>query len=766
MKSLLDSAIDLAAQGFRVFPVKPRAKQPPMLKEFWERASTDPEELRRLWKFDPVMGVGESYNPAISTTHFRVDRHIVALIVIDVDPKHGGWDSLEDLQIIQGYHLPDTYEQHTPSGGAHYVYWIETACAGSESKLAPGLDIRSHHNYILGAGAETDAGLYWATVRPVAYAPEWLREWAAAHPPAGPRSSRRDSPVAIDRRRALRRAYEYLSALPPAPDGGRDASAYRAASRLRDFGLAEEDAVEQMILWFKFDAGSDPFTHADIEHATHSAYKYATGDAGGESADRYFAPIPASEAPEGASPAGKVPSPEGDPESESGTPLDLLNRNHAFVMLGSQSRIMWEFANHRGKPTREFLTVQAFKDKEAGNLVRSGDRMVEASTRWLRWNKRRSYDGTAFAPGRELSPRFYNTWQGWRYPPLARGERPTDGMREAVDRFKTLLLENYCAGVQKHADWLMGFYAQMFQKPQRKPRVALVFQGPRGIGKSAGNRIVGELVEPHLFVASEQRYLVGNFNSHMSETLFFILEEAFWGGNKNAESVLKEMVTGETVTIEQKFREAFRAESYMRIAIIGNEDWQVPAALRDERRWAVWPAEMRFLPFQTEADKGKVRQWFDELKMLLEAGGYRYLMTYFQGLDLEGFDVDGAPRTEGLVEQIEHTLSPQHQWWFECLRDGRIVGGDFPAGWPVDPEKGRLYDAFKRDCNERNITSRLPTAIAFGRELHRVCPSILLDKKNSDNQWVYRIPSLTVARAEWAKTIGRTPTWPGDEEDY
>ena len=30
-------------------------------------------------------------------------------------------------------------------------------------------------------------------------------------------------------------------------------------------------------------------------------------------------------------------------------------------------------------------------------------------------------------------------------------------------------------------------------------------------------------------------------------------------------------------------------------------------------------------------------------------------------------------------------------------------------------------------------------------------PSILLDKKNSENNWIYRLPSLPVAREEWEK---------------
>lgn len=765
VKSFLECAIDLAVLGFEVFPVKAHSKKPPMVKEFWLRASKHPEELRQLWKYDPVMGVGESYNPAISTTGFGFG----ALIVIDVDPKHGGDDSLEFLQIVKGCILPDTYEQRSPSGGTHLVYWIPVACAGSQGELAPGLDIRSHHNYIVGAGGETDAGVYTSTIRPVAEAPDWLKEWALAHPAAPERAARRADPVTGDRRIALRRAHDYLQGLAPAPDGQRDALAYRAAAHLKtDVGLSEADAAEQMQLWWRHDGVFNP---EEIAHAVQSAYKYSQGEQGEASPERYFAPVPEVPAPEQPSPVKDDPSPEDAPTS--GDLRTLLNRDHAFIMVGNKARVMWERKDHEGRLTREFLAIQDFKDKNAGDLMdpppgsKKKDK-VEVAAAWLRWKHRRSFDGLVFAPGKTLSGRFYNTWRGFAYEPLARGEKPTDGMRESLDMFKVHIRENLCVGNVGHAKWLMAFFAHMIQKPAVKPLVALVFKGGKGNGKSAAVQRVGALVEPHLFVASNQRFLLGNFNSHMSDTLFFVLEEALWGGSKSAEGMLKDIVTNGKLNIEQKFREAFRADNYMRVAIVGNEEWQVPASLKDERRWAVFNVEMRSMPFETIADKKKIRAFFYRMRVLMEEGGYRYLLTYLQGLDLEGADVDEAPMTEGLIEQIEHTLSPLHQWWYECLRDGRIVGGDFLGGWPRDPEKRRMYAAFCRYCEDRRIDSRRLSSIAFGKELHRVCPSMQLDKKKragDDQVWIYGLPPLPTARTEWADTIGRAPVWP-DEEDF
>lgn len=505
-----------------------------------------------------------------------------------------------------------------------------------------------------------------------------------------------------------------------------------------------------------------------MAHAVDSAFKYAKGSAGEDApidAGSYFAPVEPEEAPEDPSPARET-GPEDD-EEPSGTPLDLLNREYAAVMAGNKFRVMWERTDHKGRSCREYLAVQDFENRHAGEYMDAPDgaKKVELATAWLRWNRRRSYDSVVFAPGQKLPPRFYNTWKGFAYEPLGEKEVPTEGMKKAVSMFLTLLRVNFCAEVPAHFKYLLAFCAHMVQKPQIKPRVAIVAKGGKGIGKSTLAQILSALLDPHYFVAADQRSLLGNFNAHMGETSLFVLEEAVWGGNKNAESMLKDLVTRGHINVEQKFREVFRADNYMRIMIIGNEDWQVPASLKDERRWAVFNVAMRMMPFETEAHKLKVVAWFDELYTLMEQGGYRYLLTYLLNLDISGTNVNMAPVTDGLIEQIHHTLPPLYQWWLECLQDGRIVESGFGSKkWPRDVLKEDIRDAFKRYCDRRNIDGRLPSAVSIGRDLHKVCRSMRTDKKNKDNDWVYRFPRLSVARKEWAKVLGRAPAWPGEME--
>lgn len=515
-----------------------------------------------------------------------------------------------------------------------------------------------------------------------------------------------------------------------------------------------------MVLWFKFEGD---FTSEETEHAVQSAYKYGQSEPGIRAPERHFTAAPSP------SPSSVPDAPEVPPESSSGTPLHLLNHDHAVVMLGNKARILWESLDHKGKQKVEYLAKDDFLIQHAGETMPSDDgkKTLEVAKSWLRWDGRRSYDGVVFLPGSEVSKRFYNLWRGFSYEPLDRGMAPNKTMWNAVEMWKRHILENYCAGNEAHAKWLTGWFAHMVQRPQEKPLTALVLRGKKGNGKSAGVDRVGALFLPHYFAASDERYLIGNFNSYMKNTLMFALEEAAWAGNKRAQGVLQELVTRGDMPIEEKFREVYRADNFMRLVIISNEGWVVPASLRDERRWAVFDVEMRTHPFETPEHKRTVRKWFHDMRVGMEQGGYRYLLTYLQSFDLEDFDPNEAPLTEGLARQKEASLPPLLLWWLECLKDGRIIEGDFGNEWPVDPEKSRIKDAFTRYCNGRHVTGWLPSPNQIGRELHKVCPSMLLDKKKwvqEDQVWIYRFKDLETCRREWDEHFGQKTDWPAAEE--
>ena len=129
-------ALALTSKGFTVFRCKPKDKTP--LAIGWQNeATTDEKRIIELWNETPTANIG------IPTG--KVNK----LIVLDVDPKNGGFESLADLEKRHGK-LPSTMTVTTGSGGLHYYFFYAgDDIRNSAGKLGPGLDIRGEGGYVV-----------------------------------------------------------------------------------------------------------------------------------------------------------------------------------------------------------------------------------------------------------------------------------------------------------------------------------------------------------------------------------------------------------------------------------------------------------------------------------------------------------------------------------------------------------------------------------------------------------------------------------------
>jgi hypothetical protein len=137
--TLGDEALAYAKMSIPVFPCKPGGKEP-LTSHGHLDASTDPERIRAWWSRWP------DANIAMPTGKRS------GLVVVDVDPEHGGYDSLAELH-EEGHELPLTATIKTGGrvpGVHHYFNYPEgVEIRNSASKLGPGLDIRGEGGYVI-----------------------------------------------------------------------------------------------------------------------------------------------------------------------------------------------------------------------------------------------------------------------------------------------------------------------------------------------------------------------------------------------------------------------------------------------------------------------------------------------------------------------------------------------------------------------------------------------------------------------------------------
>lgn len=732
----LADALDLAAQGFHLFPVKQMSKLP-TIGSWPTLASRDPTTLGKWSRKYPGCNFG------IFTGAYGDGQ---ALLVVDVDKKadKDGYKTLLQLE-LDGREFPPTLEFATPTGGRHLVYTVEAPVKQGVDVLGSGLDIRSHGGYIVAPGSVVDAGEYAVDrpARPVP-APAWLIEVCGA---PRTRSSNREPKAGIDSARAEKRVIEYLKTAERSVKGaGGDQAAYRVAAKCLALGASRETALDLM-LSEHWDGGSG-WGAERLQQKIEHAFKYMTDTPGSEAPEAVFEPV------------SIVPSDEhSDANVSHMHPFDWLNKSWSLVMTGGGHHLLWETTDAKGNSLVEHVKETSFHAYYASREFQVGKKAEPLTKAWMACARRRTYDGLVFSPGRPVDARWYNLWRGFDYAFQSKPEGPSKRAYNAVQAWREHVLKNVAKGDAKLANWFTGFMAHLVQKPYEKPLVTLVLKGRKGTGKNAVLERVGALFSCNMVVADDDRYLIGNFNSHLEACLLLVLDEASWAGGKKVEGRLKGITTGQKHMIERKGMEPYSVDNLTRVAILGNEDWLVPASA-DERRYAV---------FEMGEGNMQTRAFFQEMREGMEANngeGYGLLLDHLLNFDLTTVDVNDAPATQALADQKRESLSPQHTWWYDCLLEGQILGGDFAGEWPEIIPTNRLQDAAKRFNRDRNVSGWAPSKTAFNRSMKSIISdwdAIRSSKTGAgDTTYHYALPTLGAARAAMAQFLGGHNPFPED----
>lgn len=182
---------------------------------------------------------------------------VTGITVLDVDPHNGGADWYAENR----GRLPLTRAHRTQSGGLHLLFKHKPGLRISESKIAPGIDVRADGGYFIWWPAE-GLGVRDA---PLAEWPDWL-DWLIKEPEErAPRATAsrpdidNDDPIATAGRMAVRNVVERLiKTVAKAPEGKRNAITYWASCRMRERitdGQIDEGLARELILGAAQEAG-------------------------------------------------------------------------------------------------------------------------------------------------------------------------------------------------------------------------------------------------------------------------------------------------------------------------------------------------------------------------------------------------------------------------------------------------------------------------------------------------------------------------------
>jgi len=150
------AAVAYAARGWSVIPIEPAGKRPLVPWEEFQRRVADATEIGDwFWRWPHA-------NIAVVTGS---QSH---LVVLDIDPLHGGAESLDDAEESEGC-LPPTIEATTGSGGRHVYFAHPGGLVQNRVGLLPGIDLRADGGYVVAPPSVHCSGVRYV--------------WAPAHAP-------------------------------------------------------------------------------------------------------------------------------------------------------------------------------------------------------------------------------------------------------------------------------------------------------------------------------------------------------------------------------------------------------------------------------------------------------------------------------------------------------------------------------------------------------------------------------------------------------
>jgi hypothetical protein len=417
-----------------------------------------------------------------------------------------------------------------------------------------------------------------------------------------------------------------------------------------------------------------------------------------------------------------------------------MNDKHAVISnLGGKCVIMeWvPSAISEGQKELSYQSFQAFRERYQNQYVVVDNGRGRWETEpfapfWLSHPHRRQYEGLDLVPGGPaiLPNGYLNLWKDW-------GVEPRKGSWRLMQRHIAEVLAN---GNQNFEDYIKRATAWKFQNPGLRPEVVLALLGGKGVGKGAWGHIQMLIYGSHGLQIYSTEHLTGKHNQHLQNKLFLYLDEALWGGDRQAERVLKGLVTEKSMLIEPKNINAFPWPNRLAIYMSGNDKWIVPAS-HDERRYAVNKVSERWKQNKT---------YFGPLFEEINNGGAGAMLYDMLALDLEGWHPrENVPQTKALLDQKMLGLGGLELWYVHLLNIGELPS----------PDKKNLRFVISKNLLEAAKNHNARNKYTTAEELAGFLKEMGCTHKSNGKNWGWIFLPLAEARDAWQRRAGGDWEW-------
>ena len=293
-----------------------------------------------------------------------------------------------------------------------------------------------------------------------------------------------------------------------------------------------------------------------------------------------------------------------------------------------------------------------FMDLTAPYQIEEAGRQKPFFNSWLKDQNRRKYYKLGFYPIQEnCPPNEYNLFKGFKAQYIPESER--------VDTELYWQLLELVTGYDKEAfKYVCAYNADMFQNPDNRPEVMIVFRGMKGVGKDMAfnflKRIIGDA---YCYDTAEIDEIIGKNNkigaSHKQLCMINELEGKDGFAN---DSKLKQFMTEEKHTICEKYEKPRQEENIQRFYINFNGLNSINITA-DNRRVVLCKTGNKREP-----------QFYKELASCLYDNDFiNTIYSQYLDMDISNFDIRNIPQTEASKMAKENNVHPIYKYVHHLL---------------------------------------------------------------------------------------------------
>ena len=348
---------------------------------------------------------------------------------------------------------------------------------------------------------------------------------------------------------------------------------------------------------------------------------------------------------------------------------------------------------------------------------------INPFSKWINNIDRRDISDIIFDPSGKEYHSKYNIWKGYKYNNT--GEYDKDNIKQFVEHIKNII----CNNNEELAEYVIKWFAQIIQTPHKKTGVGMVWRSEaEGVGKNIILNLIKNIIgNEYYYSTSNLEHLIGMFNADAEAKILINMNECLWGGDKKKEGRLKEFITEDTLTINQKSVKTYNINNFANVCITTNSDWII-GINKNDRRWQMIECS------ETKHDSNYYHS--------LVNTNLQDLTNYFHSIDLTGFDTRNTIKTKLHNEQVELNMDTAELFWLHILDKKKINGNWLKSPYRI--KKSELHRIYM-DCDIFGQHDYKMNNVAFWKKIRKISPSL---KFLSTGNLVI-IPPINILRKEY-----------------